>query len=75
MESLTDREEKVLRLLTQGLGNKEIAVRLDISVNTVKTHLKNVFKKLGVKSRLEVMRVALSSDSYVNYKITLSGER
>lgn len=71
MENLTEREEKVLRLLTQGLGNKEIAARLDVSVNTVKTHLKNVFRKLGVKSRLEAMRVALSSDTYVQRKITL----
>lgn len=74
MENLTEREEKVLRLLTQGLGNKEIATRLDVLVNTVKTHLKNVFRKLGVKSRLEAMKIALSSNSFAKSKTTLSGE-
>jgi len=76
MESLTDREETVLRLLTQGLGNKDIALKLGLSVNTIKTHLKNIFKKLGVKSRLEAMRVALSTDSQSKpkAKITRLGE-
>jgi DNA-binding NarL/FixJ family response regulator len=52
LNALTDRELSVLRLLIQGLQNKEIARELEVSVATVKTHVKNVFAKLGVKSRL-----------------------
>jgi DNA-binding NarL/FixJ family response regulator len=52
LHALTERELSVLRLLIQGLQNKEIARELEVSVATVKTHVKNVFTKLGVKSRL-----------------------
>jgi len=47
------REREVLAMLCEGLRNKEIAARLCISEKTVKTHLGNVFRKLGVKSRME----------------------
>jgi DNA-binding NarL/FixJ family response regulator len=50
---LSAREIEILRLLGSGAGNEEIAGRLFISQNTVKTHLYNVFKKLNVSSRLE----------------------
>jgi DNA-binding NarL/FixJ family response regulator len=52
-EPLTDREVDVLRLLAQGLANKEIALALSISENTVKTHVGNVLTKLGVQSRTQ----------------------
>lgn len=58
--SLTDREEEVLRLVAQGFINKEIAARLDISVKTVETHKSNCMTKLGLRSRAEVVRYALS---------------
>jgi DNA-binding NarL/FixJ family response regulator len=48
---LTDREIDVLKLVTQGLNNAEISDRLYISMNTVKTHLKNIFQKLEVEDR------------------------
>src|SRR4051812_30456451 len=48
---LTAREQEVLVLLADGLGNKQIAARLGISTNTVKTHLEILFEKLGVSSR------------------------
>jgi LuxR family maltose regulon positive regulatory protein len=51
VESLSDRELDVLRLLADGQTNQEIALALCVSVNTVKTHLKNVYGKLGVSSR------------------------
>ena len=50
--SLTDRELGVLGLLVTGMQNKEVARELDVSVPTVKTHIKNIFAKLGVKTRL-----------------------
>jgi NarL family two-component system response regulator LiaR len=48
---LTEREIDVLTLVTQGLNNAEISERLYISMNTVKTHLKNIFQKLEVEDR------------------------
>lgn len=59
LPGLTDREIEILRLLGQGKSNKEIAQELFISVNTVKVHLNNVFKKLGVSSRTEATLHAL----------------
>jgi len=50
---LTDREAEVLRLVVSGLTNKEIAGKLSISLNTVKTHLKTIFEKLAVTNRME----------------------
>ena len=54
-EPLTAREADVLSLVTQGLCNKHIAAQLDISVGTVKTHLRSAFSKLGVRSRTEAI--------------------
>lgn len=57
-ESLTERESDVLRLLSQGLSNKEISMQLNIGESTVKTHLKSIFGKLNVLSRTEAISVA-----------------
>lgn len=54
-ESLTPREETVLQLVVDGLGNKAIARQLDITVGTVKSHVKGVFSKLNVESRTQAM--------------------
>lgn len=54
---LTTREREILALLADGLGNKQIAVRLGISPNTVKTHLELLFEKIGVRSRAEAVAV------------------
>jgi DNA-binding NarL/FixJ family response regulator len=53
-DRLTERETDVLRLVTEGLRNKEIAARLSISENTVKFHLKHILDKLQAQSRAEV---------------------
>jgi DNA-binding NarL/FixJ family response regulator len=57
-EPLTEREGQVLTLLTDGLCNKHIAARLDISLGTVKAHLRSAFDKLGVHSRTEAILTA-----------------
>lgn len=53
-DGLTDREVEVLRLVTAGLRNREIAARLGISENTAKFHLRNILDKLHAKSRAEL---------------------
>lgn len=64
-EELTPRETEVLKLLAQGLANKEIAQELGIGEKTVKTHVSNILSKLGVLSRtqaaLHAVRVGLVS--------------
>ena len=52
-EKLTELETEVLRLLAQGLANKEIAAALTIGEKTVKTHVSNILAKLGVVSRTQ----------------------
>lgn len=58
-EPLTDRETDVLALLATGMSNAEIGAELFISVNTVKSHLKNVYGKLGVDNRTRALSTAL----------------
>ncbi len=53
LEELTEQEARVLRLVAQGLNNQAIAQTLHISLNTVKTHLKHIFAKLGVSDRTQ----------------------
>lgn len=50
----TPREIEVLRLLTTGAGNDEIADKLDISQNTVKTHIKHLLEKTGFETRTQL---------------------
>ncbi len=50
---LTDQEKRVLRLIAQGLSNAAIAKTLTVSRNTVKTHIRHIFEKLGVSDRTQ----------------------
>lgn len=52
-DGLTAREEQILELLTEGLSNKEIADKTNISAGTVRNHLGNIFRKLHVRCRTE----------------------
>lgn len=63
LQSLTDRQRDVLRLLTQGMPNKRIAQVLSIQEVTVKLHLSKVFEKLGASNRTEAVRIALDLGS------------
>jgi len=56
--SLSERETEVLQLVARGYVNREIADRLCISPATVGTHIKNLYRKLSVHSRVQVVRVA-----------------
>jgi DNA-binding NarL/FixJ family response regulator len=58
-EPLTQRELEVLGLAAKGLGNKQIANELGLSIPTVKSHLVNIFNKLGVASRTEAVLYGL----------------
>lgn len=55
---LSDRETDVLKLVAQGYVNKEIAQRLGVGVATVSTHIKSLYRKLSVHSRVQVVKVA-----------------
>jgi DNA-binding NarL/FixJ family response regulator len=57
-ETLTAREQEVLRLLARGLRNKEIAARLYVSERTVNFHLANIYQKLNVSGRTEALSKA-----------------
>ena len=59
VEELTERETDVLRLVAQGLSNKEIGDKLSISPNTVRAHLRNILEKLQLTSRVEAATWAL----------------
>lgn len=57
-EALTERELEIVRLMAQGRTSEAIADQLTISANTVRTHLQNIFSKLGVHSKLEAVAAA-----------------
>jgi two-component system, NarL family, response regulator LiaR len=62
IEELTDREMDVLRYLSRGFGNKEIAKTLNISQNTVKTHVRRIFSKLHLRNRTEAATLVVQTN-------------
>jgi DNA-binding NarL/FixJ family response regulator len=60
-EILTRREKDVVRLVAEGFSNREIAQQLGLSAHTVKNYLFNIFDKLGISSRAELVMYALSN--------------
>jgi len=54
MHFLTDKERKVVKHVLTGMNYNEVAARLDISINTLKTHMKNIFYKTNVNSKIEL---------------------
>ncbi len=59
---LTDRESEVLRLISFGYSNKEIGTKLDLSVKTIEAHKSNAMRKLGISSRIDIVRYAILQD-------------
>jgi len=58
VNSLTGRQKQILRLINQGLTNKEIASRLNLSVSTIDNHCKNIYRKLQVNNRFDAIQMA-----------------
>jgi LuxR family maltose regulon positive regulatory protein len=58
LEPLSQRELEVLSLIDQGLANKEIAQKLSLAPATVKAHIRNIYGKIGAKSRTEALAKA-----------------
>jgi DNA-binding NarL/FixJ family response regulator len=61
-EPLTDRETQILRMVVEGKGNKAIANRLSLSEGTIKSHLRNIYRKLQVRTRAEAAGQAVQLD-------------
>ena len=56
---LSDREAEVLRLIAFGYSNKEIGAQLDLSVKTIEAHKANAMRKLGISSRIDIVKYAI----------------
>lgn len=61
---MTRREREVIALIAEGLSNKDIAQRLHLATDTVKSHVHNILEKLALHTRLEIARFAHTDDSY-----------
>lgn len=59
--TLTPREGEILRLLVDGLTNKQIAIELDLQEITVKIHVRNVYRKIGSQNRAQAVKITLES--------------
>jgi DNA-binding CsgD family transcriptional regulator len=70
LDSLTARELRVLELISQGRSNKEIAALNYVELSTVKTHINNIYCKLGVKNRKDA--AAIYQKNHTSQKSTLS---
>jgi DNA-binding NarL/FixJ family response regulator len=62
LDSLTDSELKVVNLIAEGVPNRDVAAQLHLSPNTVKTHIRSAFAKLGINSRAQLMQHIRGSD-------------
>jgi DNA-binding NarL/FixJ family response regulator len=61
---MTSREREVISLIAEGLSNKEIAERLHLATDTVKSHVHKILEKLALHTRLEIARFAHTDDTY-----------
>jgi len=71
LDALTQREEEVLELLTQGITYKGVAGKLFISETTVKTHVNNIFQKLQVNDRTQAVLYAINNGFLTKNKIAI----
>jgi len=54
-DDLTGREEEMLRMISQGYSNKEIAATLYLSINSVKTYIRSAYRKIGIERRAQAV--------------------
>jgi RNA polymerase sigma factor (sigma-70 family) len=52
LKQLTQKEQEVAKLLKKGLSNMQIAQQMNVSINTIKSHIKNIYSKVGVKDKI-----------------------
>ena len=71
--ALSNREMDILRIVADGASNKEVAARLGISVNTVRVHVHDIFRKLGIKSRTQAALYLLRTESRTSVPTEPSG--
>jgi two-component system nitrate/nitrite response regulator NarL len=72
MNSLTSRENEIVFALAEGLSNKEVGRRLNISEGTVKVHLHNIYNKLGVKNRTALAVLAYTQLAFERHNLRTS---
>ncbi len=60
-DSLTETEQAISLLVSHGLSNQEVAQQMYVSVHTVAAHLRQIFRKLGITSRVELTRLAIEN--------------
>ena len=65
MNSLTNRKQEIVFALAEGLSNKDIGRKLNLSEGTVKVHLHNIYSKLGVKNRTALAVLAFTESAWV----------
>jgi DNA-binding NarL/FixJ family response regulator len=75
MEQLTERQRDIVGWVTQGLSNKEIGRHLGISPTTVKTHLHNIFERIGVSGRQHLVRYALGDTPKARVRVNFPATR
>lgn len=66
-DGLSERESQVLVLLAEGLTNKEIATALYLSIETIKTHVRQVLSKLGVRNRVEATAYVIRTGAFARF--------
>ena len=66
LTTLTDRERQIMRLVSEGLSNKEIGRRLNIADGTIKVHLHHIFQKLEISNRTVLAALAISQNDRVS---------
>ncbi len=62
LETLTNREKELLRYIVEGLGNPQIAEKLNISIRTVETHKTSILKKLGLNNVVDLVKFAIKNN-------------
>ncbi len=64
--NLSSREKEIIQLITKGKKNKEIAETLFVELSTIKSHINNIYKKIRVKNRRELVRKVLAERFYTS---------